>query len=64
MLQCELQEFLEETADAAFSVNPQGEICSWNEAAEKVDAGALADPGLKSDWATTPLTLETPVRLT
>jgi len=36
MLQCELQEFLEETADAAFSVNPQGEICSWNAAAEKL----------------------------
>jgi PAS domain S-box-containing protein len=36
MLQCELQDFLEETADAAFSVNQQGEICSWNAAAEKL----------------------------
>ena len=36
MLRCELQDFLEETADAAFSVNQQGEICSWNAAAEKL----------------------------
>ena len=36
MLQSELQEFLEETADAAFCVNQQGEICSWNAAAEKL----------------------------
>jgi PAS domain-containing protein len=31
-----LLEFLEETADAAFCVNQQGEICSWNAAAEKL----------------------------
>jgi PAS domain S-box-containing protein len=36
MLQSELMEFLEETADAAFCVNLQGEICSWNAAAEKL----------------------------
>ena len=36
MLQRELLEFLEETADAAFCVNRQGEICSWNSAAEKL----------------------------
>ena len=36
MLQKELLEFLDETADAAFSVNQQGEICSWNAAAEKL----------------------------
>jgi PAS domain S-box-containing protein len=36
MLQRELFEFLEETADAAFCVNQQGEICSWNRAAEKL----------------------------
>jgi len=36
MLQGELLEFLEETADAAFCVNQQGEICSWNAAAENL----------------------------
>jgi PAS domain S-box-containing protein len=36
MLQSELLEFLEETADAAFCVNQQGEIRSWNAAAEKL----------------------------
>ena len=36
MLQKELLEFLEETADAAFCVNQQGGICSWNAAAEKL----------------------------
>lgn len=36
MLQSELLEFLEETADAAFCVNQQGEICAWNAAAEKL----------------------------
>jgi PAS domain S-box-containing protein len=36
MLQSELLEFLEQTADAAFCVNEQGEICSWNAAAEKL----------------------------
>ena len=36
MLQDELFEILEETADAAFCVNQQGEIRSWNGAAEKL----------------------------
>ena len=36
MLQGELLEFLEETADAAFCVNQQGEICSWNVAAKEL----------------------------
>ena len=33
MLQLELNEVLEETADAAFCVDPQGEICFWNTSA-------------------------------
>jgi len=36
MLPSELLEFLEETADAAFCVNQQGKICSWNAQAEKL----------------------------
>jgi PAS domain S-box-containing protein len=36
MLQSELLEFLEQTADAAFCVTAQGEICSWSAAAEKL----------------------------
>lgn len=36
MLQSELLEFLEETADAAFCVSQQGDICSWNSAAEQL----------------------------
>lgn len=36
MLQSELVGFLEQTADAAFCVNGQGDICSWNTAAEKL----------------------------
>jgi PAS domain S-box-containing protein len=36
MLQSELLEFLERTADAAFCVSGQGEICSWSAAAEKL----------------------------
>src|SRR5678809_1440156 len=36
MLQSELLGLLEKTADAAFCVNEQGEICSWNAAAEKL----------------------------
>lgn len=34
MLDTELFALLENTADAAFSVTEQGEICSWNKAAE------------------------------
>jgi PAS domain S-box-containing protein len=36
MLQSELLEFLEETADAGFCVSQQGDICSWNSAAERL----------------------------
>ena len=36
MLQSELLEFLEQTADAAFCVTGQSEICSWSAAAEKL----------------------------
>ena len=36
MLQTELFKFLDETADAAFCVSLQGEICFWNAAAEKL----------------------------
>lgn len=36
MLQSELLEFLDETADAAFCVSQQGDICSWNLAAEQL----------------------------
>ena len=36
MLENELFDFLEGTTDAAFSVNEQGEILSWNRAAERL----------------------------
>jgi len=36
MLEHELFDLLEGTADAAFTVTDQGEICSWNKAAEKL----------------------------
>jgi len=36
MLEQELFDLLEGTADAAFTVTDQGEICSWNKAAEKL----------------------------
>jgi PAS domain S-box-containing protein len=36
MLEIELFSLLEGTADAAFAVTNQGEICSWNKAAEKL----------------------------
>lgn len=36
MLQAELFALLEGTADAAFTVDEQGMICSWNRAAEKL----------------------------
>lgn len=36
MLEQELFDLLEGTSDAAFSVTDQGEICSWNKAAEKL----------------------------
>ena len=36
MLEQELFDLLESTSDAAFSLTDQGEICSWNKAAEKL----------------------------
>ena len=36
MLEKELFDLLEGTSDAAFTVTDQGEICSWNRAAEKL----------------------------
>jgi len=36
VLERELYLLLEGTADAAFTVDPQGSICSWNRAAEKL----------------------------
>ena len=43
MLRSELLEFLEETADAAFCVNEQDEICSWNAAAQKLFGYSAAE---------------------
>jgi PAS domain S-box-containing protein len=36
MLETELFAFLEQTADAAYTVTEQGEVCSWNRAAERL----------------------------
>jgi PAS domain S-box-containing protein len=36
MLETELFAFLQHTADAAYTVTEQGEICSWNRAAERL----------------------------
>ena len=36
MLEAELFAFLEKTADAAFAVTREGQICSWNQAAERL----------------------------
>ena len=36
MLETELFAFLEHTADAAYTVTEQGEICSWNRTAERL----------------------------
>jgi PAS domain-containing protein len=36
MLDRDLFEFLERTADAAFTVSDSGEICSWNASAERL----------------------------
>jgi DNA-binding CsgD family transcriptional regulator len=36
VLEQELFDFLDSTSDAAFTVTDQGEICSWNRAAEKL----------------------------
>lgn len=43
MLERELFDFLENTADAAFVVNEHGQICSWNRAAEKLFGHAAAE---------------------
>ncbi|HVO34369.1 MAG TPA: LuxR C-terminal-related transcriptional regulator [Gemmatimonadales bacterium] len=36
MLETELFDLLEHTADAAFAVTPEGEVCAWNGAAERL----------------------------
>jgi PAS domain S-box-containing protein len=43
MLEIELFAFLEKTADAAFAVTAEGEICSWNRAAERLFGYASTD---------------------
>ncbi len=43
MLESELFALLEQTADAAYTVTNDGEICSWNAAAERLFGHAAAD---------------------
>ena len=43
MLEIELFNLLEGTSDAAFTVTNQGEICSWNKAAEKLFGYSAAE---------------------
>lgn len=43
VLERELFDFLENTADAAFVVNEQGQICSWNRAAERLFGHTAAE---------------------
>ena len=43
MLEAELFAFLEKTADAAFAVTKEGQICSWNQAAERLFGYSAAD---------------------
>jgi PAS domain S-box-containing protein len=43
VLELELFSLLEGTSDAAFAVTNQGEICSWNKAAEKLFGYSAAD---------------------
>ena len=43
MLEAELFAFLEKTADAAFAVTKEGQICSWNQAAERLFGYSSAD---------------------
>lgn len=43
MIESELFELLEQTADAAFTVTENGEICSWNEAAEELFGYAASE---------------------
>jgi PAS domain S-box-containing protein len=49
MLEIELFNLLEGTSDAAFTVNIEGEICSWNKAAEKL-FGYSATEALNKTW--------------
>lgn len=51
MLQSELLDFLEETADAAFCVSQQGEIRAWSAAAEKLFGYAGSEVIGKSFYA-------------
>ncbi len=48
MLDQELFDLLERTADAAFTVTDQGEICSWNKAAERLFGYSKAEALQKS----------------
>ncbi len=43
MLETELFALLEQTADAAYTVTEDGEICSWNDAAERLFGYPAAD---------------------
>jgi PAS domain S-box-containing protein len=43
MLEAELFAFLERTADATFAVTREGQICSWNQAAERLFGYSSAD---------------------
>ena len=43
MLELELFNLLEGTSDAAFTVTDQGEICSWNKAAERLFGYSATD---------------------
>src|ERR1035437_500847 len=48
MLDRELFDLLEGTSDAAFTVTDQGEICSWNKAAERLFGYSKAEVLQKS----------------
>ena len=43
MLETGLFAFLERTADAAFAVSEQGEICSWNKSAQRLFGYAVSE---------------------
>ena len=53
MLESELFAFLEGTTDAAFSVSEQGEILSWNRAAERLFGYSSSEVLGKSCFADT-----------
>ena len=44
MLEAELFAFLEKTADAAFAVTREGQICSWNQAADAPSSQRSSEP--------------------